>query len=180
MSKDPKRLKADSAYRIKRARRKKPMRLVELGIVVLFLIIAAYVASSMVQITKGYSQERTAVEYFVNLQILNGCGQAGVAGLITEQLEKTIRKPLTVRVVDAANFDNFNVDTTFIISRKADTTAAKLLARQLGLDEDIAYRELEDNYMDIGATLVVGKDYHRLLTGQPSGTPAGNPKSRSM
>ncbi len=155
------------------------MRLVELGIVALFLIIVAYAASFVVQITKGYSQERPVVEYFVNLQILNGCGQAGIAGLLTDRLEKKIQKPLTVRVIDAANFDNFNVDTTFIISRKADTTAAILLARQLGLDEDIAYRELEDNYMDIGATLVVGKDYRRLLTARTSAEPAGDAQPRS-
>lgn len=179
MSKDPKRLKADSAYRIKRARKKKPMRMVELGIVVLFLIIIAYAASFVVQITKGYSQERQAVDYFINVQILNGCGQAGIAGLLTERLEKKVQKPLTVRVVDAANFDNFDVDTTFLVARTTDTTAIKLLARQLGLDEDIAFRELEDNYMNIGVTLVVGKDYQRLMTGQPAAPSAGNTQPRS-
>jgi hypothetical protein len=179
MSKDPKRLKADSAYRIKRARKKKPMRLVELAIVVLFLIIIAYAASFVVQITKGYSQERPTVDYFVNVQILNGCGLAGVAGLVTDEIEKRVRKPLTIRVVDAANFDNFNVDTTFLIARTTDTAAVKILARQMGLDEDIAYRALEDNYMNIGVTLVVGKDYKRLLTGQPAARPAGNSQPRS-
>lgn len=179
MSKDPKRLKADSAYRIKRARKKKPMRLVELAIVVLFLIVVAYAASFVVQVTKGYSQERPAVEYFINLQILNGCGQPGIAGLLTDRLERRVQKPLTVRVVDAANFDHFDVDTTFLVSRTADTAAVKLLARQLGLDEDIACHELEDNYMNIGATLVVGKDYKRLLNGQPAGSTAGNPQPRS-
>lgn len=178
MSKESRRLQADSAYRIKRARKKKPMRLVELGIVALFLVVVAYVASFTVQITKGYSQEKPVMEYFLNLQILNGCGKRGVAGQVTESLEKKIQRPLTIRVVDSDNFEHFNVDTTFIISRKADLTAAQLLARQLGLDDQISFRAIDDNYLDIGATLVLGTDYQRLLVPLPAAATGAAPQAK--
>ena len=163
--KKSKRPKGSSAYRIKRAREKKPLRFLEFSILFLFVVVVGYVASFTVQITKGYSSENDPAEHFINLQVLNGCGEKGLANKLANKIEMAVEKPLALRVIDTDNFDNYGVEKTFIISRKSDLTAAQLLADQLGLEEAVAYREIEDNYRDIGATLVLGKDYIVIFPG---------------
>jgi hypothetical protein len=163
MAKKSRKSKGDSAYRIKRARHKKPLRFLELGILFLFVVVVAYVASFTVQITKGYSSEKEVTEHYINLQVLNGCGEKGLANKLANHIEMAVTPPLAVRVIDTDNFDNFGVEKTFIISRKENLTAANLLASQLGLDDAVTYREIEDNYLDIGATLVLGNDYRNVF-----------------
>jgi len=163
MARESRKLKADSAYRIRRAKSKKPLRFVELGIVLLFLMVAAYIASFTVHMTKGYTQEKEVPQYFINVQILNGCGEKGIAYTVADKLEDLVRKPLSIRVIDSDNFDRFDVEKTFVISRRQDLTPAMLLAQQLGLDIPVTYREIDDNYLDIGATLVLGKDCRAVL-----------------
>ena len=163
MAKKAKRSKGNSAYRIKRAKGKKPIRLLELSILFLFLLVVAYVASFAVQISKGYSQENKPTEYYLNLQVLNGCGEKGLANRLANRIEVAVEKPLAVRVIDTDNFDNFGVEKTFVISRKDDLSAANLLAEQLGLDKAVTYRKIDDNYLDIGATLVLGFDWAEVF-----------------
>ena len=163
MAKKSRRPKGSSAYRIKRAKTKKPLRFLEIGILFLFVVVVAYVASFTVQITRGYSREKDPTEHYINLQVLNGCGEKGLANRLANRVEMAVEKPLAVRVIDTDNFDNFGVEQTFIISRTSDLTAANLLAEQLDLQQAVTFREIEDNYLDIGATLVLGKDYPAVL-----------------
>lgn len=135
------------------------MRFLELSILFLFVVVVGYIASFTVQITRGYSSEKGPDEFFINLQVLNGCGEKGLANRLANRIEMAVERPLALRVIDTDNFDNFGVEKTFIISRKSDMSAAKLLADQLGLEGAVTYREIDDNYLDIGATLVLGKDY---------------------
>lgn len=164
--KKPSKSKGSSAYRIKRARKKKPLRFLELAILFLFVVVVGYVASFSIQMSRGYSQEKEKTEFYINLQVLNGCGERGLANKLANLIEVSVEKPLAVRVIDTDNFENFGVEKTFIISRKNDLKAANLLAEQLHLGEAVLYREIEDNYLDIGATLVLGEDY-RTVFGLP-------------
>ena len=140
------------------------MRFLEFSILFLFVVVVGYIASFTVQITKGYSSEKEPTEYFINLQVLNGCGEKGLANRLANRIEMAVEKPLAVRVIDTDNFDNFGVEKTFVISRRSDLSAANLLADQLGLENAVAYREIEDNYRDIGATLVLGNDYKTIFS----------------
>ncbi|MCK5127485.1 MAG: LytR C-terminal domain-containing protein [candidate division Zixibacteria bacterium] len=155
--------KGSSAYRIKRAKRKKPIRFLEIAILFLFVVVAVYVISFSFQLSRGYSQERDATEFYINLQVLNGCGEKGIANKLANLIEVSVEKPLAVRVIDTDNFDNFGVEKTFVISRKSDLKAANILARQLNLENAVTYREIDDNYLDIGATLILGKDYREVF-----------------
>lgn len=157
------RSKGDCAYRIKRAKNKKPLRFLESSILILFIIVAAYVASFTIQISNGYSREKEPTQYYINLQVLNGCGGKGLAEQLSDRIEMTVKKPLAIRVVDADNFSDFQVEKTFVISRVEPMTAANLLAQQLHLSTPVTYSPIDDNYRSIGATLVLGKDYKTIL-----------------
>lgn len=161
--KSDKKSKGGSAYRITRAKKKKPMRVLELGILFLLVVVIAYVASFGIQMSRGHTQEKEPAEMYLNLQVLNGCGDRGVANTMANLIEVAVSKPLSVRVIDTDNFDNFGVEKTFVISRSSDLTAAKLLAEQLDLPGEVMYREIEDNFLDIGATLVLGNDYREVF-----------------
>lgn len=145
------------------------MRFVEISILFLFVLVVGYIASFTVQITRGYSSEKEPTEHYINLQVLNGCGEKGLANRLANRIEMAVQKPLAVRVIDTDNFDNFGVEKTFIISRKNDLEAANLLAEQLGLDKAVTYREIDNNYLDIGATLVLGKDYPDIFPADDDG-----------
>lgn len=157
------RSKGSSAYRIKRAKTRKPLRILEIAIVFLFIVVVGFAASFTVQITTGETRENEPAEYYINLQVLNGVGERGLANRLANRIEMAVQKPLAVRVIDTDNFDNFGVEKTFIISRNEDLGAANLLAEQLGLDDAVTYRQIDDNYLDIGATLVLGTDYPAIF-----------------
>lgn len=163
MTKKSRSPKGSSAYRIKRAKKKRPVRFLELAIVALLVVVVVYAASFTMQIARGYSEEAQPTEHYINLQILNGCGEKGIANRLADKIEMMARAPLAVRVIDTDNFDNFGVEKTFIISRHEKLAAANLLADQLGLDKAVTYRAIDDNYLDIGATLVLGNDYQALF-----------------
>ena len=167
MAKNSDKPKGSSAYRIRRAKTRKPIRFLEVAILLLFIIVVGYAVSFTVQITKGYSTQKAPTEYYINLQILNGVGDPGLANRMADRVESVVTKPLAVRVIDTDNFDTFGIEKTFVISRTSDMVAANLLAQQLGLSEAVTYREIEDNYLDIGATLVLGKDYAAVLAAKP-------------
>ena len=163
MAKKSKKSKGGSAYRIKRAKNKKPVRFLEITIVFLLIVVGAYAASFLIKVSAGHSQENPVTEHYINLQVLNGCGEKGIANKLANKIEISVKKPLAVRVIDTDNFDNFGVEKTFIISRKSDLSAANLLAKQLNIDLEVTYREIENNYLDIGATLVLGADYREIF-----------------
>jgi len=171
MLKKPTGPKGSSAYRIKRAKEKKPLRFLEIGILCLFLVVVVFAASFTIQISKGYSKESEPTEYYINLQVLNGQGERGLANRLANAIEAAVDNPLAVRVIDTDNFENYGVEKTFVISRQADLRGARLLADQLGITEEVVFREIDDNYLNIGATLVLGADYQeRLGLPKTSGT----------
>jgi hypothetical protein len=159
MARNSRRSKGSSAYRVKRSKKKKPLRALEISIAVLFVIVVAYVASFTVQITNGYSKSSEPATMFINVQLLNGCGEKGLANRLANLVEKAVEKPLAIRIIDTDNFDNFGLEKTFIISRQENLEAAKQLADQIGIEQEVIYKPIENNYLDIGATVVLGLDY---------------------
>ncbi|MFQ5607505.1 MAG: LytR C-terminal domain-containing protein [Candidatus Zixiibacteriota bacterium] len=135
-------------------------RILETAIVVVFALALVYAASFTVKATQKVSRERQVPEISLRVQTLNGCGDLGCASKVAEALEKTVRPPLEVSVVDVDNFSVFDIEKSFLISRVAELEDARALAEQVGLSsQDIVYAPLKDNYRSIHVTLVVGKDY---------------------
>ncbi|RKX19140.1 MAG: hypothetical protein DRP51_07930 [Candidatus Zixiibacteriota bacterium] len=150
------------------AGKKTNSRLLELAIVAIFALVAIYAASFAIRITHGFSKTIDVPEYVIRLQILNGCGEDGAANRTARALPGRTRLPLEIKVIDVDDFDSYDVSETFIISRRKDTEAAKLLAEQLGLDSDkVIYQKMENNYRSISATLVLGKDYELTVLKSP-------------
>lgn len=94
----------------------------------------------------------------IQLEVLNGCGEAGIANNFTNLLRSN-----GFDVVEVGNFERFDVENTFVISRNASSDNAKRVANALGVSSQyIITEESNDFYLDV--TVVLGKDYQKLNT----------------
>jgi len=144
-------------------------RYLELAIAVAFIVVVLFVASLTIKVTRGVTRTVEAPRYLVRLQVLNGCGESGLASRMSDYLDSYADQDLQIRVVDTDDFDTRPVHRSFIISREEDRTAARLLARRLGLNEaEVIYKAIENNYRQVSATLVLGTDYEAVRLPQVS------------
>ncbi|MBO6537054.1 MAG: LytR C-terminal domain-containing protein [Balneolaceae bacterium] len=94
----------------------------------------------------------------IQLEVLNGCGEAGIANRFTGVLRKN-----GFDVVETGNFDHFNLEETIVISRSGIMENARNVAAALGIDEkNILREESPDFYLDV--TVVIGHDFEKLNT----------------
>jgi hypothetical protein len=101
-------------------------------------------------------KKQELISNVIQLEVLNGCGVAGLA----DQFTSTLRKS-GFDVVESGNFDNFNMEQTTVIARTISRDNAKRVARALGIDEaNILVEASDDFYLD--ATVVIGSDYRSL------------------
>ncbi len=91
------------------------------------------------------------------VEILNGCGETGVAKLYTNFLRAN-----NYDVIDSKNAHHFNyINTEILIHNKDKENIAKLLAHKLDIKEkNIHYKSNKYNLWDL--TLIIGKDYKKL------------------
>lgn len=92
----------------------------------------------------------------IQLEILNGCGERGIAARFTSTLRN-----FGFDVVETGNFDTFDLEESIVISRNGNMENAKRLAEAIGIPEDrILVESSPDFYLD--ATLVIGLDFESL------------------
>lgn len=105
---------------------------------------------------KRVANEQELIGNVIQLEVLNGCGVAGLA----ERFTSTLREN-GFDVVETGNFDNFNMEHTTVIARTLNKDNARRIAEALGIDESrILVEASDDFYLD--ATVVIGSDYRSL------------------
>lgn len=162
----------------KAAKPRKGSRIIDFFLIVISLTVLVFVGSVAVKFFQGESapavpegrsqQEQALVPVSLRMQVLNGCGAAGVAGRFSKYLVDAGKPDFTIDVIDERNFNSFDQEKTMLISRRAGSPVAERLAIKLGLPaEQVTYKELEDNFLDIDYSLVVGSDYEKYLSRVP-------------
>jgi len=143
---------------------KKNSRFLELAIVAILALVIIYGASFAIRITHGFSRTIDMPEYGIRLQILNGCGVNGAAAKMAKVLSSVVGQPLELSIIDMDDFSSYHIEKTFLISRDKDTKPTRILAEQMGLDNDnILFEPLDDNYKSITSTLVLGEDFEIIM-----------------
>ncbi len=105
--------------------------------------------------------ERSAIDpalvsSVIQLEVLNGCGVPGIATRFTDSL-----RGFGFDVVESGNFDHFNVEQTFVISRSGNVENARRVAKAIGISEhQILIESSPDFYLDV--TLIIGSDFETL------------------
>jgi hypothetical protein len=141
-------------------RRRRFTRLLEYVVAALFVAILVYVVMFTVKVADGVSRSVESPSQTVRLQVLNGCGLAGMAAEWAGKLDGYVDPDMEIRVVDTGNFDLMTVKKSFVIARAEDRAAARLIAGKVGLNPaDVVYEPLGHNLQNVSATLVIGQDY---------------------
>lgn len=144
-------------------------RYLEILIAGTFVVLLIYMASFTIRVTRGVSRTIDPPRHTIRLQVLNGCGTPRLAASMADQLAQYRDQDIEISIVDTDNFHSLNIDSSFIISREKDLTAAQALADKLGLSrEAVLYKPLENNYRHVSVTLVVGADHTRITLGLPA------------
>lgn len=167
-------MKADRS-KSKAARPKKGSRIIDFLLIVISLSVLVFIGSLALKFSQGESappeaskrtggqQETTPVS--LRMQVLNGCGVPGIAGRFSKYLVDAGKPDFAIDVIDEKNFGSFKQEQTMLLARKAAGPVAERLALKLGVPPDlVTYKELEDNFLDIDYSLVVGSDYDKYLS----------------
>lgn len=128
-----------------------------LGVLLFILLIAIGSRFLYPRIaTERVTPDPALVSNVIQLEILNGCGVAGVATRFTDSLRE-----YGFDVVESGNFDHFNVENSFVISRSGQMENAIRVANAIGIPEQNVIREASpDFYLDV--TIVIGSDFESL------------------
>ncbi|HEX2786326.1 MAG TPA: LytR C-terminal domain-containing protein [Ignavibacteria bacterium] len=92
----------------------------------------------------------------VQLEVLNGTSQSGVAGIFTDFLRKQ-----GFDVVDYGNYQSNDEPKTLIIDRTGNNLKCKKIAASLGVNEKNIIQQINPE-LYIDASVVIGKDYKEL------------------
>ncbi len=131
-------------------------------IVVLALLILFLGYALIVQISSSFSKEETVEQKIilpsqVQIEVLNGCGVAGVADRFTEFLRTE-----GFDVVNKGNYSSFDVDNTLIIDRSNNPEKSSMVAEAIGVEKRKIIKQFNNQYF-LDVTLIIGKDYNTLL-----------------
>lgn len=128
-----------------------------LGLLLCLLLFGLFsrIISPRIQ-NKRAGKQAELISDIIQVEVLNGCGVAGLADDFTAALRKH-----GFDVVRTGNFDNYNMQHTTIISRSVDKKNAQRVAKALGIDKAQILIEASDDYY-LDATIVIGSDYQSL------------------
>lgn len=92
----------------------------------------------------------------VQVEVLNGCGESGIAGQVTQFL-----RDHDFDVVSSGNYVDFDQAQSLVIDRVGNREAALRVAAILGIDEAYVREEPGAGYY-VDASVVIGQDYPSL------------------
>ena len=125
------------------------------------LVLLAGICVLSVGISQRGKDETVAWEYsgsqVIRLEVLNGCGTNGIGRSIGDFLRLE-----GFDVLSVANARSFDFAETIVVDRTGSIENAESTARALGTNNWIQQID-PDRYKVVDVSVVVGKDYRRLL-----------------
>ena len=123
------------------------------------LVVASNVYKSLVPsvnpiIERSYDLVREGDQ--IQLNLLNGCGDQGVARRTMNYLRSA-----GFDVVEIDNYSRFSVQRSFVIDRVGDSVSAMKTAKILGIDDSLRVVRI-DSTLYVRCSVVIGKDYRSL------------------
>lgn len=130
-----------------------------LSVLLLLLIAALFTRIIYPRIFNERSEfQSELISDIIQIEVLNGCGVSGIANSYTSLLRSN-----GFDVVETGNFETFDLQETFIISRSGVMTNAYRVANALGVSEENVIQESSpDYYLDV--SVIIGHDFEKLNT----------------
>ena len=129
-------------------------------IVVLLLAVAymsyAFIERTFIRPTVDADRAGEEGEGIIQIDVMNGCGDAGMASKCSSFL-----RARGFDVVEMRNYKTFDLDHSMVIDRMGNRENAERVARALGVGtKNIIQQINQDYYVDV--SVVIGKDYTSL------------------
>jgi hypothetical protein len=127
---------------------------------VLSLVVLVFVSSTVLKIMSGESSSLPPESTYLRVQVLNGCGITKAASLTADYIRASKVEGAEFDVIEIDNFESYEVTETMLIVRDERAIEyADKLAAELGANPDnVVLKFLDDNYLSIDITVIVGKD----------------------
>ena len=135
---------------------------VVLSIFAVYLLYSFLDKAGIVSFSEDETVKPQNVQQLIQVEVLNGCGVAGVGDGFTD-----ILKAKGIDVVKTGNYRSFDIDNTFLIDRMGKIETANRVADSLNLDKRFIITEKNKSYF-LDLTIVIGKDYKNYF--QKSGS----------
>ena len=132
--------------------------------VLIFLLGALIIYMSYSIYIKVWGAEKTIEEFneaevpseIIQVEVLNGCGIAGVADMFTSHLRSQ-----NFDVVNIDNYISFDINESMVIDRTGNMGNARKVAESLNINNKNVIQQLNDDYF-LDVTIIIGKDYYKL------------------
>jgi len=160
-----KRKGADKRYRFYRRRsRAKPRgRFLDLGIAFLGLLTILFVLSSARRLTQTQAEGSLRTSP-LRVQVLNSSGKKLDPSQVRLFLEKKNLSPYYLVVIEQKDLPDSLVKESLLLDRMGDEKIAQQIGEKIGLkNKNILDRKLENNYLNISYTLILGQDYKKIF-----------------
>lgn len=129
------------------------------GFLLLFVILFVAFAGRVIYprvVTERSELEAHLISNVVQVEVLNGCGVAGIASNFTNHLRNH-----GFDVVASGNYESFDLQESVVIFRGGNQQHARQLAEVLGIEERNILHETSPGYY-LDATVIIGNDYRAL------------------
>jgi len=135
---------------------------VDLGIAFLGLLIILFVLSSAKRLTQTQA-EGSLRTIPLRVQVLNSSGKR-ISPDFSQFLEKKKISPYYLVIVEQKDLPDSLVKESLLLDRMGEEKAALLIGEKIGLKKkNILTRQLENNYLNISYTLILGQDYQKIF-----------------
>ena len=118
----------------------------------LFVLVLAY--SFVTRVATHPDQEDGAVRDIIQVEVRNGCGIGGLAGVMTLFLREH-----GYDVVEVGDYESFDVPRSMVIDRVGNLETARKVAEELGIEQ--VEQDIRPEYF-LDASVVIGLDYETL------------------
>lgn len=124
-----------------------------LAVFAVFLLYSILDKTGIIVFDNTETAKPQNVQQLIQVEVLNGCGVAGVGDALTDVL-----RAKGIDVVKTGNFRSFDIENTFIIDRLGKIETANRVADSLNLNKRFIITEKNKSYF-LDLTIVIGKDY---------------------
>lgn len=141
----------------KKKQNQKYFAIINLFLAVISLTLLIFIFTKIASLIGKDDNPSFAKQHVIQVEVLNGCGAAGLANKFTDFLRSK-----KFDVIKTGNFSSFDIDYTFLIDRVGKKEFAYAVADSLGIMKANVIQQA-NKYYYLDVTLVIGKDFNKFL-----------------
>lgn len=135
--------------------------IVILGILIVYMSYSIIIKLLAKNSDDEFLENQKAASDIVQLEVLNGCGVAGVGQKFTDYLRKDNFDVVNVSNYVLNNIIVNDISQTMVIDRTGNKANAKKVADALGIKDVKIIEQINNDYF-LDVTLIIGRDFNQL------------------